>query len=788
MSTIVDRQDGLSSSTAFKGPCRVATATNIVLQGLQVIDGVTLPAGERVLVVAQTDTRQNGIYACDTGLWRRTADFSRTDDVRKGTRVTITDGDTYARTTFQVTTANPIFVDTTGIDFTAVEGRAVDVIDVATYAAATSTYRPESASTHIRVAGHTLAGDGGGSLWRLMDEVEDDEPGQMVVTLTDDSVVRYGYVPEGDINASAFGADGTGAVDGHSSLQDVIDFAVNWVSPEKQQCIRITGSGQYIVSDTLVVEKSNDSDSCDIIISVGGLKASDTFPLNKPILQLSRNAFGCIVEKNVIDCNFRASGILAEAGPSQGFLTKIHMNTIIRMSQNIYSYGVHVGTNPFDVAPGHTLQVWEQVVFSGGGSGHIARILGNTIYVVALDRTNDNLPAIGETVTGSLGGSGTTTSRRNTGTNMCTVSYNYIHALVRGDTDFFEPTKNLAVGLWGAGNDIKVFGNIISRCGGTNRPSVRVDGWQWLIEGNHTFPVATWADGTGNWYTNYEVWYGNNAWINNYCDNGSIDFMNTAAAEGMVGPNIFTKHDSLTSDNDAPIRIFAEEVNADFTNGDLLTIGPVIYGGQGHGDFISLVKYVEQGGNTFLNQLSRTKLGNQAIITSATQVYACLRGTHIPMQLLTTESSSRIGFDNANRVAGNPAYFGASGDDPAIWRDNSIVYQHTATGHDMKGVALFDAPWKTEILAGNRIVTNADDRILFINNSASNYTITLSAACTQGVSFRAYRRSTAGTLAFAPAVGALINNAGANVAVGAGRGVEAFCGFGSGANAEFEVR
>jgi hypothetical protein len=789
MSIIVDRQDGLSSSTAFKGPCRAATEVNIVLEGLQTIDGVLLEEGNRVLVAQQTDARDNGIYVADTGPWRRAKDFSRTDDVIKGTRVTITDGESYARVTFQVTTANPIVVGTTEINFAVVESRSTETFDVATYVFATDSYHPEEASGYIRVSGHTIAGDGGSSLWRMMDEDEDDLPGQMVVTLSDSTEVRYGYVPEGAINVSAFGADGTGAADGHAAIQNAIDFAVNWVSPAQQQCIHLTGSGQYVVSDTLVIEKSNDSDSCDIVFAIGGIIASDSFPLNKPILQISRNAFGCIVEKNVIDCNFRASGILAEAGPSQGFLAKIDKNTIIRMSQNLYSYGVHVGTNPFDVEPGHTLQIWELAVFSGGASGHIARINGDKIYVVALNRNGDNeMPGIGETITGSLGGEGVTLTLRNTGTNMTTVSNNYIHGLVRGDgEDFWDPTKNLAVGLWGAGNDTKVFGNTISRCGGTNRPSVRVDGWHWLIEGNHTFPVANWEDGTGNWYTNYEVWYGNNTWVANYIDNGSIDFMNPASAECMIGPNLFTKNDHLISDNDAPIRIFADKVNADFTEGDLLNIGPVIYGGQGHDDFTSLIKYTEQGGNTFLNQLSRVKLGNQAIISSQTRVYASLRGTHIPVQMLTTESTSRIGFDNANRVADDPAQFGASGDNPAIWRDNVAVYEHTATGHDMKGVALFNAPWKTVQMSENVTLTNANDRTLYINNTANNYTITLSAACTPGVTFRAFRRST-GTLDIAPAAGAEINNAGSSVAVLAGRGVEAFCGFGSGANAEFEVR
>lgn len=117
MAVAVYREDGLSSSTAIKGPCRVATTADIALSGLPTIDGVATAVNDRVLVRAQADPTKNGIYIADTGTWRRSADFSGNRDVRKGTRVSVTDGSTYAQTEFQVTSSNPVVVDEDAITF-----------------------------------------------------------------------------------------------------------------------------------------------------------------------------------------------------------------------------------------------------------------------------------------------------------------------------------------------------------------------------------------------------------------------------------------------------------------------------------------------------------------------------------------------------------------------------------------------------------------------------------------------------------------------------------------------
>jgi hypothetical protein len=116
-STAIDRLDGLSSSAAIKGPVRVATTANITLYGEQTIDGVAIEDGDRVLVKDQTAGYENGIYVADTGQWRRAKDFNRTRDVVTGTQVYVTNGTISGGRWFGVTTANPVVVGTTDIDF-----------------------------------------------------------------------------------------------------------------------------------------------------------------------------------------------------------------------------------------------------------------------------------------------------------------------------------------------------------------------------------------------------------------------------------------------------------------------------------------------------------------------------------------------------------------------------------------------------------------------------------------------------------------------------------------------
>jgi hypothetical protein len=120
-STTTDRIDGLTTSVAVKAPCRVATSTNIGLSSLQTIGGITVEDGDRVLVVAQTDSKENGIYVAHATAWERARDFDGSRDVVTGTLVVVRSATgAGADTLYRVTsTSDPIVFGSSAIAFEA---------------------------------------------------------------------------------------------------------------------------------------------------------------------------------------------------------------------------------------------------------------------------------------------------------------------------------------------------------------------------------------------------------------------------------------------------------------------------------------------------------------------------------------------------------------------------------------------------------------------------------------------------------------------------------------------
>lgn len=111
---------GMPSTTFIKQPCRVATTANIVtatdLNAGDSLDGVTLAAGDRVLVKNQSTLSQNGIYIVGASP-ARAADWDEAGDVLTGVVVAVTEG-TQADTMWMLTTdAFPITPGTTNIAF-----------------------------------------------------------------------------------------------------------------------------------------------------------------------------------------------------------------------------------------------------------------------------------------------------------------------------------------------------------------------------------------------------------------------------------------------------------------------------------------------------------------------------------------------------------------------------------------------------------------------------------------------------------------------------------------------
>ncbi len=117
-SSTTDRRLGLTGATAFKTPCKAATTAAITLSGEQTVDSVAVVTGDRVLVKNQSTASTNGIYVVDTGSWTRDLDFDGTNDFRCGTLVFVTNGSTNGAGLFQLTSADPLTIDSSSLSFT----------------------------------------------------------------------------------------------------------------------------------------------------------------------------------------------------------------------------------------------------------------------------------------------------------------------------------------------------------------------------------------------------------------------------------------------------------------------------------------------------------------------------------------------------------------------------------------------------------------------------------------------------------------------------------------------
>jgi hypothetical protein len=93
-----------------------ATTTNITLSAPQTIDGVSVIAGDRVLVKNQTTTSQNGIYVVAAGAWTRALDMDIWAEV-PGTYVFVEKGTLYADTGWVSTADIGGTIDTTAISW-----------------------------------------------------------------------------------------------------------------------------------------------------------------------------------------------------------------------------------------------------------------------------------------------------------------------------------------------------------------------------------------------------------------------------------------------------------------------------------------------------------------------------------------------------------------------------------------------------------------------------------------------------------------------------------------------
>lgn len=199
----VDRINGLTGDLAIKTPVRVATTANITLSGLQTIDGVSLAAGDRVLVKNQTDAVDNGIWTASTSSWSRALDFDGSYDCVQGTLVSVTSGTVNEQTVWQLTTANPV-IGTSSLTFE--RGAFSDAANMAADDGASG-----SLWTTVQGFINKVISSAGSAVMGFI------QAGAGAVASTVQAELRL------RVNAKQFGATGLGAVSDNVAIQAATD-------------------------------------------------------------------------------------------------------------------------------------------------------------------------------------------------------------------------------------------------------------------------------------------------------------------------------------------------------------------------------------------------------------------------------------------------------------------------------------------------------------------------------------------------------------------------------------
>lgn len=113
--------DSLFGGLDWKQPVRAASTANVAsLSGPQTIDGVSLIAGDRVLLKDQSTGSANGIYVVNAGAWTRALDADGAGEIESGMVVSVQEGTANADKAFILTTNGAITVGTTSLAFTSI--------------------------------------------------------------------------------------------------------------------------------------------------------------------------------------------------------------------------------------------------------------------------------------------------------------------------------------------------------------------------------------------------------------------------------------------------------------------------------------------------------------------------------------------------------------------------------------------------------------------------------------------------------------------------------------------
>ena len=114
--------DAIKQGLNVKLSVMAVASSNITLSGTQTIDAYAAQVGDRILVIGQSTSSQNGIYVVAAGAWSRSTDANTSALVTSGMFCFVESGTNYANNGFVLITPDPITLGTTGLTFTQFTG------------------------------------------------------------------------------------------------------------------------------------------------------------------------------------------------------------------------------------------------------------------------------------------------------------------------------------------------------------------------------------------------------------------------------------------------------------------------------------------------------------------------------------------------------------------------------------------------------------------------------------------------------------------------------------------
>lgn len=197
MTTTHTSRTGTYPEEGIKAPCVVAAIANVAsLSGEQTINTVACVADDRVLLTAQTDATENGIWVVATGAWSRPSDWSDARDVSTGVCIP-TPGYLY-----QATFTGDFVAGTSSITMTDISSAASAAAAAASEAAALASEQAAAASEAAAAASEataegwavpsvqTLTSSGGAASIDVMSDYS-----AYTITLTEDTTLSFTNTP-----------------------------------------------------------------------------------------------------------------------------------------------------------------------------------------------------------------------------------------------------------------------------------------------------------------------------------------------------------------------------------------------------------------------------------------------------------------------------------------------------------------------------------------------------------------------------------------------------------------